>query len=34
MRREQKVRIVDELKEAMSRCSLGVLTNYQGLSAS
>ena len=34
MRREQKVRIVDELKEAMSRCSLGVLTDYQGLSAS
>jgi large subunit ribosomal protein L10 len=34
MRREQKVRVVDELKEAMSRCSLGVLTDYQGLSAS
>ena len=34
MRREQKVRIVGELKEAISRCSLGVLTDYQGLSAS
>jgi large subunit ribosomal protein L10 len=34
MRREQKVKIVDELKEAMSRCSLGILTDYQGLSAS
>ena len=34
MRREQKMQIVDELKEAISRCSLGVLTDYRGLSAS
>ncbi len=34
MRREQKMRIVDELKEAISKCSLGILTNYQGLSTS
>jgi len=33
MRREQKTKIVDELKEAMSGCSLGILTDYQGLSA-
>jgi large subunit ribosomal protein L10 len=34
MAREQKVRIVDELKEAITRCTAAVLTDYQGLSAS
>ena len=34
MHREQKMRIVDQLKEAISKCSLGILTNYQGLSTS
>jgi large subunit ribosomal protein L10 len=34
MAREQKVRIVDELKEAIIGCSAAVLTDYQGLSAS
>ncbi|MEE9583426.1 MAG: 50S ribosomal protein L10 [Dehalococcoidales bacterium] len=34
MNRQQKVRTVDELKEAMTKCSVAVLTNYQGLSAS
>ena len=34
MAREQKVRIVDELKEAIAGCSAAVLTDYQGLSAS
>jgi large subunit ribosomal protein L10 len=33
MRREQKMQIVDELKESISKCSLGILTDYQGLSA-
>jgi large subunit ribosomal protein L10 len=32
--REQKVRIVDELKEAISGCNVAVLANYQGISAS
>jgi large subunit ribosomal protein L10 len=30
--REQKEQVVDELKEAISRCSSGVLTDYKGLS--
>jgi len=34
MAREQKVRIVDELKEAIAGCSAAVLTDYQRLSAS
>jgi large subunit ribosomal protein L10 len=34
MPREYKVRIVDELSEAMDGCSAAVLTDYQGLSAS
>lgn len=34
MAREEKVRIVDELKEAIDGCSAAVLTDYQGLSAS
>jgi len=32
--RERKVQTIDELKEAMAKCSAGVLTDYQGLSAS
>lgn len=34
MAREQKIRIVDELKETIAGCSAAVLTDYQGLSAS
>ncbi len=34
MSREQKIRIVDELKEVITGCSAAVLTDYQGLSAS
>jgi len=34
MAREEKVRIVDELREAIAGCSAAVLTDYQGLSAS
>ncbi len=34
MAREQKIRIVDELKETITGCSAAVLTDYQGLSAS
>lgn len=33
MNRQQKVQTVDEIKEAIAKCSVGVLTNYQGLSA-
>lgn len=32
MNREQKTQIVEELKEAMVKCSSGVLTDYKGLS--
>ena len=32
MNRKQKERVVEELKEAMSRCSSGILTDYKGLS--
>ena len=32
MNREQKVQIVNELKEAMTKCSSGILTDYKGLS--
>ncbi len=34
MSREQKMRTVDELKETIAKCSMGILTNYQGLSTS
>ncbi len=34
MNRQQKAQTVDELKETITRCSIGVLTNYQGISAS
>jgi len=32
MPREEKVKIVDELQEVFSKCSIGVLTDYRGLS--
>ncbi|HEY82185.1 MAG TPA: 50S ribosomal protein L10 [Dehalococcoidia bacterium] len=32
MPREEKVRIVDELGEIFSKCSIGILTDYRGLS--
>ena len=32
MNREQKVKIVNELKEAMTKCNSGILTDYKGLS--
>ena len=32
MNREQKERVVDELKETISKCSSGILTDYKGLS--
>lgn len=32
MNREQKEQVVDELKEAISKCSSGILTDYKGLS--
>lgn len=32
MPREEKVRIIDELQEVFSQCSIGVLTDYRGLS--
>jgi len=34
MPREYKVRIVDEISQAMDGCSAAVMTDYQGLSAS
>ncbi|HEX79337.1 MAG TPA: 50S ribosomal protein L10 [Dehalococcoidia bacterium] len=34
MAREEKVRIVNELSEAISECSVAILTDYQGLTAS
>ena len=33
MSREKKVQIVDQLHEMLSKCSVGVLTDYRGLSA-
>jgi large subunit ribosomal protein L10 len=30
--REQKARIVEDLREAMAQCSSGIFTNYKGLS--
>jgi len=32
MPKEEKVKIVDELQEVFSKCSIGVLTDYRGLS--
>lgn len=32
MPREEKVQIIDELQEVFSQCSIGVLTDYRGLS--
>ncbi len=32
MSREQKAQIIDELQEEISRCSIGILTDYRGLS--
>lgn len=34
MSREGKARIIDRLGEVFSRCSVGILTDYRGLSAS
>jgi len=34
MLRETKVSIIDRLQEAFSNCSIGILTNYRGLTAS
>jgi large subunit ribosomal protein L10 len=33
MSREKKARTIDNLEEVFSRCSLGILTDYRGLSA-
>ena len=33
MSREKKAQIVDQLQEVFSRCKIGVLTDYRGLSA-
>jgi large subunit ribosomal protein L10 len=33
MSREKKARTIDSLEEVFSRCSLGILTDYRGLSA-
>jgi large subunit ribosomal protein L10 len=34
MSRQKKVQIIDSLQEEFSKCSIGVLTDYRGLSAS
>jgi len=34
MSREKKAQIIDSLQQVFSRCSIGVLTDYRGLSAS
>ena len=34
MSREKKAQIIDSLKEAFSKCSVAILTDYRGLSAS
>lgn len=34
MSRQKKAQIIDSLQEAFSECSIGVLTDYRGLSAS
>ena len=33
MSREKKVQIIDRLQETFSKCSIGILTDYRGLSA-
>ena len=33
MSREKKAQIIDWLQEAFSKCSIGILTDYRGLSA-
>jgi len=33
MSREKKVQIIDSLQQVFSRCSIGILTDYRGLSA-
>ena len=32
--REKKEKIIDKLQEALAKCSIGILTDYRGLSAS
>ncbi len=32
MPREEKVQVVDELSQVLSECSIGILTDYRGLS--
>jgi len=34
MPREEKVHIIDRLQEGISKCSIGILTDYRGLSTS
>jgi large subunit ribosomal protein L10 len=34
MSREKKTQIIDSLQQVFSRCSIGILTDYRGLSAS
>jgi len=34
MSREKKAQIIEELQEVFSKCSVGIFTNYRGLSAS
>jgi large subunit ribosomal protein L10 len=34
MSRQKKAQIIDSLQEALAKCSIGVLTDYRGLSAS
>ena len=33
MSKEQKARIIDDLQEVFSKCNVGILTDYRGLSA-
>ncbi len=33
MRREKKAQTIDRLQEVMTKCSMGILTDYRGLSA-
>ncbi len=34
MAREKKIQIIDSLQEVFSKCNIGILTDYRGLSAS
>ena len=34
MSREKKAVIIDQIQEGLSKCSVGILTDYRGLSAS